>query len=46
MDMTITLWGDDDTTSPLIGLTIAQNEAADFEFNVEVGEGLHGIWSL
>ena len=46
MDMTITLWGDDNTTSPLIGLTIAQNEAADFGCNVEIGEGLHGIWDL
>lgn len=46
MDMIITLWGDDTTTSQLIGLTIAQNESLDFEFNVEIGEGLQGIWSL
>ena len=46
MDMIITLWGDDTTTSQLIGLTIAQNESFDFEFNVEIGEGLQGIWGL
>ena len=46
MDMIITLWGDDTTTSQLIGLTIAQNESFDFEFNVEIGERLQGIWGL
>lgn len=46
MDMIITLWGDDTTTSQLIGLTIAQNESFDFEFNVEIGEGLQGIRGL
>ena len=46
MDMIITLWGDDTTTFQLIGLTIAQNESFDFEFNVEIGEGLQGIWGL
>ncbi len=45
MDMIITLWGED-TTYQLIGLTIAQNESLDFEFNVEIGDGLQGIWSL
>lgn len=45
MDMVITLWGED-TTYQLIGLTIAQNESFDFEFNVEIGEGLQDIWGL
>lgn len=45
IDMTISLWGEE-SVYPLLGLTVAQNEALAFNFDVEIGEGLTNLLQL